>query len=598
MTSKILFKDVIIALKEHAFQRNPYPLILSFENHCDLRAQQKVAEILKSEIGDMIYTIPENSHDIEYFPSPESLKNKFVIKGKGILVDKARQPEQQAPSSPEQITIQVKGICNGTEQAEEQTPVKAEAIDHYSIITEGDSSLESPGPTANNNPKSFFEEIVAVLFPAKKVDSKTVYDDDSEFARKKNNNIEKTFNSEKPLNFKNPLCSMSSFAVGCKPPTRISTQNITFYALNKNYDDWIITEDSFENDEENKVANKVEGLQNTTYFSTRPRFMSPTPSAKTLKNTEQNKSHLVSEKAFTGPQQGLLSNPLKPPKSEKHIVKVCPDLNRFYSMIGCKMSFHNPRKIWEISSLDENKVVRLYKKHQKIIVDFHKKFLTRIYPSGSRFDSSNYDPIIPWASGSQMVALNVQTHDEAMLINYAKFASNGRTGYVLKPSYLRHESIGEKNQPIYPQEMTKPLKQLTIRIISGQQIRPDNYKSKEIIDPYVEVKIRGLEVDETNNASYRTQTIKDNGFHPVWAVKENSNTFKFCICAPDFCFLVFNVYDEDLVSRERVGWYAIEFNNILQGYRVIPILNNHFLPIKHSYIFCHISIEDLILTSS
>ena len=35
--------------------------------------------------------------------------------------------------------------------------------------------------------------------------------------------------------------------------------------------------------------------------------------------------------------------------------------------------------------------------------------LVRTYPSGLRTDSSNYDPILMWNHGIQMVALNIQT---------------------------------------------------------------------------------------------------------------------------------------------------------------------------------------------
>ena len=64
--------------------------------------------------------------------------------------------------------------------------------------------------------------------------------------------------------------------------------------------------------------------------------------------------------------------------------------------------------------------------------------LVRIYPAGSRVDSSNYDPRPHWACGAQMVALNFQTLDRGLQFNLAKFDDNGRTGYLLKPPFLRH----------------------------------------------------------------------------------------------------------------------------------------------------------------
>lgn len=42
----------------------------------------------------------------------------------------------------------------------------------------------------------------------------------------------------------------------------------------------------------------------------------------------------------------------------------------------------------------------------------HSQLLTRVYPKGTRFDSSNYSPMPGWAAGAQYVALNFQTNDE------------------------------------------------------------------------------------------------------------------------------------------------------------------------------------------
>lgn len=39
---------------------------------------------------------------------------------------------------------------------------------------------------------------------------------------------------------------------------------------------------------------------------------------------------------------------------------------------------------------------------------FTQRNLLRIYPKGTRLDSSNYDPMIGWMHGAQMVAFNMQ----------------------------------------------------------------------------------------------------------------------------------------------------------------------------------------------
>ena len=51
---------------------------------------------------------------------------------------------------------------------------------------------------------------------------------------------------------------------------------------------------------------------------------------------------------------------------------------------------------------------------------------------GTRIQSSNYNPIMYWNVGAQMVALNYQTRDNNWKINMGMFQQNGGCGYVLK----------------------------------------------------------------------------------------------------------------------------------------------------------------------
>ena len=54
LTSKILFKDVIHAVKEYAFYASPYPLILSLENHCGIEQQKVMARHLREILGPLL----------------------------------------------------------------------------------------------------------------------------------------------------------------------------------------------------------------------------------------------------------------------------------------------------------------------------------------------------------------------------------------------------------------------------------------------------------------------------------------------------------------------------------------------------------------
>ena len=50
-TTKILFKDAIQAIKDHAFAVSDCPVILSIENHCSIKQQHKMAEDMQSIFG-------------------------------------------------------------------------------------------------------------------------------------------------------------------------------------------------------------------------------------------------------------------------------------------------------------------------------------------------------------------------------------------------------------------------------------------------------------------------------------------------------------------------------------------------------------------
>uniref|UniRef100_A0A3Q4HJK9 Phosphoinositide phospholipase C n=1 Tax=Neolamprologus brichardi TaxID=32507 RepID=A0A3Q4HJK9_NEOBR len=70
-------------------------------------------------------------------------------------------------------------------------------------------------------------------------------------------------------------------------------------------------------------------------------------------------------------------------------------------------------------------------------VHHNSRQLSRVYPSGFRTDSSNFNPQEMWNAGCQIVALNFQTAGEGMDVNDGLFSQNGCCGYVLKPSFMR-----------------------------------------------------------------------------------------------------------------------------------------------------------------
>jgi len=485
MTSKILFKDVIVALKQHAFANNPFPLILSFEMHCGLKAQKRIAEILKANIADMLFVVPEDHENHKHYVSLESLKNKFVIKCKGKLTLNENVDCEEIGEFKTNHRFNLAQINQGVYVGEDRT-LKV---------------LSQRGP-------------------------------------------------RKPLENKRTLAQDKG-----KEDIPMSATDVDLRA----------------NEVRKFLKYQTAGDQNGLDIGNR---------------RESTLSSRSSED----------DNSMEKAKKKKKKRKFLPELNVLYGLIGRKISFGSLCSVYEIASLKENKIEVFFKNNLKEIVEYHKRFFTRIYPGNFRVDSSNYSPTISWATGSQIVALNFQNDDEPMLLNYAKFKPNGgkKCGYVLRPKYMLHDYKGpEQNTQNDPQK--KPVKRVTIEIISGQALRgaSEEPDSKKTVNPYVEVKVRGLPVDEKNNKPQKTQTVQNNAFHPVWASRTGAGEFTFDIANPDFTFFVFTVMNDSLGGGKMIGWYAIELNNMVSGYRNIPLHKKNLKLIKHSYIFCRVSITDL-----
>jgi phosphatidylinositol phospholipase C delta len=105
-TSSILFTDCINSIGRYAFESSEYPVILSLEVHCDADQQAKMVEIMKDGLGEklILYPLCEQSSQL---PSPESLKNKILVKVKSSenienvsLSDQGRGGRFRSLSSP------------------------------------------------------------------------------------------------------------------------------------------------------------------------------------------------------------------------------------------------------------------------------------------------------------------------------------------------------------------------------------------------------------------------------------------------------------------------------------------------------------------
>ncbi|XP_017274967.1 1-phosphatidylinositol 4,5-bisphosphate phosphodiesterase delta-3-A isoform X2 [Kryptolebias marmoratus] len=267
--------------------------------------------------------------------------------------------------------------------------------------------------------------------------------------------------------------------------------------------------------------------------------------------------------------------------------KLSPELSELvvYCRSAAFRGFENASKIPpnEMSSFSENEALKLIKDSGKLFARHNSRQLSRIYPSGQRLQSSNYDPQEMWNCGCQMVALNFQTPGEQMDLNQGRFLPNGRCGYVLKPDFLCSPTSDFDPENTGGGPGHTPT-QLTIRIISAQQLPKINTeKASSIVDPQVSVEIHGVAID---NAKKKTHRIDNNGFNPRWDC-----TLSFQLQVPELALLRFVVEDHDHAAKnDFVGQYTLPFTSLRTGYRHVHLLKADGSSLSPATLFVHVKV--------
>ncbi|KIL66536.1 hypothetical protein M378DRAFT_160517 [Amanita muscaria Koide BX008] len=257
------------------------------------------------------------------------------------------------------------------------------------------------------------------------------------------------------------------------------------------------------------------------------------------------------------------------------------------------------------------------------LIKHNQGHLTRIYPKGTRVNSSNYEPHRYWAAGAQVAAINWQTFDLGYVINQSMFQRNGKSGYVLKPTPLRRidndELLSKRTDHFL--EMT---------IISAQQLpRPLRHKNgqvvdKSVLDPYVEVSLHipdwtqspfippttsgpeysppteratAAQASSARTVSVRTRAIKNNGFNPVW--NEDLCIPYDCVGGGEMQELIFvnvKVRQEGKDTSEdpiALHWlHCVPLGCLEQGFRHLPLYDSQLSQHLFATLFVQIRVRD------
>ncbi|XP_071566274.1 1-phosphatidylinositol 4,5-bisphosphate phosphodiesterase isoform X2 [Temnothorax nylanderi] len=231
-----------------------------------------------------------------------------------------------------------------------------------------------------------------------------------------------------------------------------------------------------------------------------------------------------------------------------------------------------------MSSFSETTGLNYLKTSAIEFVNYNKRQMSRIYPKGTRADSSNYMPQVFWNAGCQMVSLNFQTADLPMQLNQGKFEYNGSSGYLLKPDFMRRAD--RSFDPFAESPVDGVIAtQCSVQVIAGQ------FLSDKKVGTYVEVEMYGLPTD-TIRKEFRTRVVPANGLNPVY----NEEPFLFRkVVLPDLAALRFAVYDES--NGKVLGQRIVPLDGLQAGYRHIALRTDANFPMSLPMLFCNIDIK-------
>ncbi|KAM0948139.1 putative phosphoinositide phospholipase C [Dioscorea sansibarensis] len=226
----------------------------------------------------------------------------------------------------------------------------------------------------------------------------------------------------------------------------------------------------------------------------------------------------------------------------------------------------DPDKVRRLS-LSEQELVKAAVSHGTEIVRFTQKNLLRIYPKGTRFNSSNYNPFIGWTHGAQMVAFNMQGYGRSLWLMHGFYRANGGCGYVKKPDFLMW--TGPHGEVFDPKATLPVKKTLKVKVYMGDGWRMDfkqtHFDAYSPPDFYTKVGIAGVPADSLMR---KTRTIEDD-WTPVW-----SEEFTFPLTVPEIALLRVEVHEYDMSEKDDFGGQTcLPVSELRPGIRAVPLFD-------------------------
>ncbi|KAL9231436.1 hypothetical protein vseg_006667 [Gypsophila vaccaria] len=224
----------------------------------------------------------------------------------------------------------------------------------------------------------------------------------------------------------------------------------------------------------------------------------------------------------------------------------------------------DPNKVRRLS-LSEQELEKAVIKYGKEILRFTQNNMLRIYPKGTRINSSNYNPLIGWMHGAQMVAFNMQGYGRSLWLMQGMFRANGGCGYVKKPDILLKS--GPNGEVFDPKAKLPTKTTLKVTVFMGEgwyyDFKHTHFDQFSPPDFYVRVGIAGVPNDTVMK---KTKTLEDNWI-PAW-----NEVFEFPLSVPELALLRIEVHEYDMSEKDDFGGQTcLPVWELRQGIRSVPL---------------------------
>ncbi|XP_059660871.1 phosphoinositide phospholipase C 4-like [Cornus florida] len=213
-------------------------------------------------------------------------------------------------------------------------------------------------------------------------------------------------------------------------------------------------------------------------------------------------------------------------------------------------------------SLSEQALEKAAESHAMDVLRFTQDNFLRVYPKGTRFNSSNYKPLIGWMHGAQMVAFNMQGYGRSLWLMHGMFRSNGGCGYVKKPDFFY-------DQVFDPKEKLPVKKTLKVKVYMGDgwhlDFKQTHFDLYSPPDFYTRVGIAGVPADEIMKKTKK----KEDDWTPVWGEE-----FTFPLTVPELALLRIEVHEYDMSEKDDfAGQNCLPVSELREGIRAVPLFD-------------------------